>query len=766
MDEIKKIEEMLENGNIEKIIESIELLNEDEINHHKIQNILGVLTMQMGDYDIAETYFKKAIEGDENDVSYLLNLEYIYEIKNYFVEAKALVDKARIILSKYNTDVSIEELNNIDNALSKKLKNKNVLMVAYYFPPLSGSGVFRSLKFAKYLPDYDWNTSVISAVEPPNGWEFGDDSLCNEIPKEVYVKRINDDLLTNKINSYDPTEDLNFLGEIFSELPEAKKLFLNILQLENGVDFLSKFPCASLRWANEVCKYIDDMVHMNNFDVIYTTSGPNSSHLIGFYINKKYGTPWIADFRDEWIFNPYGTVDISKNIAQLLQYYLELIICQSANHVVCPAEIGRDNYINYYEVPENKITCITNGYDENDFSYLNFPKDKNEKFVIYYSGLIYSKERNFEPIIQAVYELVKINKLNKEDIMFNFSGDSSYDINKIAQDYGFEDNIIIKGYQEHHFVINEMVNSDLLICLIGDGEKYYSVYTGKIFEYLRACRPILALASPDGQVGKLLEETGHGKAALSTDLSSIEDYILEQYNFWKSSEEREYCNKNNINRFERKELTKKLADVFLYTTNYKVDKSKIEVPSYVYEKMYSSRGIEKNYKNSIYFNIWIAAIRNLLFLNNNTSIIDIGCGTGQFANMIFDIGFSNYMGIDCSRKNINIAKKNNPNFNDNFKCVDTFLEYISNKNYEIATLFNIMEHIQEDVEVLECIKTGTKILLTVPTFPNPNHVRYFNNIEEVSNRYGNLINILDIQIIPLNNINNTNNIYLITAIKK
>ncbi len=768
MDKIKKIEEMFENNDIESTIENIELLNEAELNHHKIQNILGILNMQMGEYDNAELYFKKALESDEYNLSYLLNLEYIYEMKNYFAEAKNIVDRAKNIVEHNSTDVSMEELNSIDYLLSDKIKNKNVLMIAYYYPPLSGSGVFRSLKFSKYLSDYNWNTSVISATTPPNGWKFGDESLCNEIPQNVYVKRINDDVCTTGTALNDVDEDILFLGEIFDELPNAKKLFLDILALNEGFSFLSKFPCSSLNWANKVCKYIDNMVHINNFDVIYTTSGPSSSHLVGYYANKKYGIPWVADFRDEWVFNPYFSADISKNIGHLLLYYLESIVCQSANHIVCVSDLCRKNYINYYDVPENKITCITNGYDETDFIDIDFPKENNKKFVIYYGGLIYSKERNFEPIIQAVYELVEGKKLNKADILFNFSGVSSFDINKIAQKYGFKNNIIIKTYQEHQFVIKEMVESDLLVCLVGDGERYYSIYTGKIFEYLRACRPILALASPEGLVGSVLERTGHGKAILSTDLLSIGDYILEQYNLWKTSQKREYCDSNNINEFERKALTGKLTEVFSYAINYTVDnKSKKEIPHYVYDIMYSNGGAGRNYfksyTESFYYNSWIAAIRRLLFLNKDTSIIDIGCGVGQFANMLFDYGFLNYKGIDYSQKAIDMAKQNNPNFSESFRCADAFTDNIFSGNYEVAILFEIIEHIQDDIKVLERIKSGTKILFSVPNFLDPNHVRYFDNTEEIINRYGFLIDILDIQVIPISNINK---LYLATGIKK
>ena len=128
--------------------------------------------------------------------------------------------------------------------------------------------------------------------------------------------------------------------------------------------------------------------------------------------------------------------------------------------------------------------------------------------------------------------------------------------------YNLETIILQKGRVSHHEALSSNINSNLLILLIGDEDKYKRVYTGKFFDYLRSGIPILALAPKDGAVDKILKETGHGKAFLSTQTQEIKQMILDEYLKWKNNEGKERLYSPAIKRFERKYLTSKLADIF------------------------------------------------------------------------------------------------------------------------------------------------------------------------------------------------------------
>ncbi len=153
-----------------------------------------------------------------------------------------------------------------------------------------------------------------------------------------------------------------------------------------------------------------------------------------------------------------------------------------------------------------------------------------------------------------------------------------------------------------------------------------------------------------------------------------------------------------------------------------------------------------HYTQSNYYSSWQTAIRYLYLLDRNTSILEIGCGSGQFASMLFDNGFYNYTGFDFSNDGIALAKKNNPENEDKFFVDDAFTTSLLDKNYDLVICFEVLEHLRKDLELLDRIPCGTKVLLSVPNFNDPNHVRYFNSIDEVKERYEQCINIYDIQV--------------------
>jgi len=61
---------------------------------------------------------------------------------------------------------------------------KKVLMIAYHYPP-PGSGVFRTLKFTKYLLQFDFKPYVLTVKNPM--YITRDSALLREIPPEVNV---------------------------------------------------------------------------------------------------------------------------------------------------------------------------------------------------------------------------------------------------------------------------------------------------------------------------------------------------------------------------------------------------------------------------------------------------------------------------------------------------------------------------------------------------------------------------------------------------
>jgi len=147
-----------------------------------------------------------------------------------------------------------------------------------------------------------------------------------------------------------------------------------------------------------------------------------------------------------------------------------------------------------------------------------------------------------------------------------------------------------------------------------------------------------------------------------------------------------------------------------------------------------------NYKESEYYFIWI----NILGLIKKEKIFEGGCGTGQFAKMLIDNGKNYQLGIDFSKEAIRIAKDMNPGNEDKFEVRDLLGKI--EIDYDLFLCLEVLEHIDNDLEVLGKIKKDKKVILSVPNFINYAHVRKFKNKEEIITRYGKLIKINNIEI--------------------
>jgi len=112
--------------------------------------------------------------------------------------------------------------------------------------------------------------------------------------------------------------------------------------------------------------------------------------------------------------------------------------------------------------------------------------------------------------------------------------------------------------------------------------------------------------------------------------------------------------------------------------------------------------------------------------------------------MLFDNGFTNYIGIDFSNKAIELAKKTNPQYENNFICADAF-SFLKSYQYDVKTIFaafEMLEHIDKDRELLEMLPTGSEIIFSVPNFKSFNHLRTFKDLNDIKGRYD-MLEILD-----------------------
>jgi len=414
---------------------------------------------------------------------------------------------------------------------------KKVLMVAHQFPPVGGSGVQRSAKFAKYLPLYGWEPVVLTRDQ--GKMVLRDESLLKELPENIEIIRT-------------PAYDLTVLPGIFNKV--GKFIAWKIL-----------IPDGEVLWMKNAVKTCLERIEAGDINVLYTTSYPYSDHLFGLEVKKRYPDLfWLADFRDEWTNNPYLIDKPHRPSRMKKEREMEKEVLEQADVLVTNTPIMKENFVklNPGLDLETKMHVIPNGFDTEDFDGLGQEKIKNPQFTITYTGALYGR-RKPDLFLEAVGNLVRVGKIKKEKIRIRFIGSFKHEVlNNLINKNGLEGSVDTIGYMEHGECLKNMMSSDAMLLLEGGGPGSEAFYTGKIFEYIQTDNPILAVIPKNGAAAMLVRDTRTGIVCDWSDIKAIENGFLYMYECWEKGERVINPDYEEIARYDRKVLTGKLAELF------------------------------------------------------------------------------------------------------------------------------------------------------------------------------------------------------------
>lgn len=194
--------------------------------------------------------------------------------------------------------------------------------------------------------------------------------------------------------------------------------------------------------------------------------------------------------------------------------------------------------------------------------------------------------------------------------------------------------------------------------------------------------------------------------------------------------------KETVRSFLPNWIFEKLSGLYRVLFNHKIESVGIKNSDW-YNKAYkNTTAYHIHYTESNYYFLWTVILDRIKRCRSK-SIIDLGCGSGQFALLLNDNNIKNYLGVDFSSEAIEIAKITCRNYD--FKVLDlTQSNILSIYDYDCVVTMELLEHVEFDLEVLQKIKPGIKVFATVPNFPYISHVRHFVKEQAVSERYSHL----------------------------
>jgi len=413
---------------------------------------------------------------------------------------------------------------------------KKVLFITYFWPPSGKASLHWPLAMIKHLPAFGWQPSVLTVKE--DTFTEPDKSLENEIDENLEViktktfepfniyKRVIGKSKNDKLNA---SEAISLTNKSFSH------------KLSVWIRMNLFIPDARVGWYFYGLKESGRFLKKNNFDAIVSIGPPHTAHLIANRLGKKFNLPHYPVFIDPWVDIIYYKNFKRSKLTLTVDNHFEKKILRNCRQAVFVTKTMREDYVKKYDFLGEKSRVLYWGYSEQFFSGLSEPVNLDEEAVVHAGNIFdYQNPKKFWQTLKK-----KIDGGRK--IKIKFIGTVGPEIKKTIKESGLENHTEYKGFLSYKEMLNELHNAQyLLVCAT---EKRH--VPGKLFEYLRMGKPIIAFGDDNEEVKKIIEEADAGRLYKYSD--SAED-IFEKTNSFKFE-------KKKIEIYERKNIAKNLADI-------------------------------------------------------------------------------------------------------------------------------------------------------------------------------------------------------------
>jgi glycosyltransferase involved in cell wall biosynthesis len=351
-------------------------------------------------------------------------------------------------------------------------------MVSYYFPPLGGIGALRVLGFARHLPEFGWEPTVLA---PSNGAYFRDPSL--RFPgtqtvrtRSLELSRAGKRILATGGDDVRPAS----VGPLGSRARELVRRWLY-------------FPDAQIGWYPGAVAAGRRLVGEGEFDAVFSSSPPITAHLIARSLHRSSGIPWVAEFRDPWSLLVSDAADHQRRRA----LRLERSIATEASAVAMPSPTWAAEHSKRWKTT---VVTIPNG-----FGHMPPPSSPGDDLVACYLGTYVPKRQDLSSVWRALAQLSPPPRLR-------IVGEPSAAMRSELRACGVEPLLEVTGFLAHDEALRRVASASLLLAA-GPARRQGAAGEGlvpaKLFEYLATGLPIVWVgATPNDGASLLAEHPG------------------------------------------------------------------------------------------------------------------------------------------------------------------------------------------------------------------------------------------------------------------
>lgn len=356
------------------------------------------------------------------------------------------------------------------------MTTRTILMVAYHFPPLAGSsGIQRTLRFVQQLPAFGWNPVVLTAH--PRAYERTSDDLLADVPAGVEVVRA---------AAWDTARHLSLGGRYIGAMAR---------------------PDRWMSWRFDGVRQGMDLIRRHRPAAIWSTYPIATAHEIGAALQRRSGLPWIADFRDPMAQEGYPADPLTWQAYRRIEEHA--LLNAAASVFTTPgaaAEYGRR-----YPAGAPRIRVIENGYDEETFERSGQLQGSGPlvpgALTLLHSGVVYPSERDPTQLMQALAHLHARGAITPQRLRIRFRAAVADGLlRELAAAHGVTDYIELAPAVPYREALAEMLRADGL--LVMQASNCNAQIPAKLYEYLRAGRPIVCLSDASGDTAGALRAAG------------------------------------------------------------------------------------------------------------------------------------------------------------------------------------------------------------------------------------------------------------------
>jgi len=376
---------------------------------------------------------------------------------------------------------------------------RNVLVVAYYFPPMGLSGVQRTAKFVKYLPKYGWKPTVLTVS--PTGYYAVDETLLGEV-EAAGTKIV-------RASSLDPNRLFKHQGVVKMPSERMRK----ILQFGGDTVF---FPDTKIGWKSKALKFATDLLQREKFDLVYATAPPQTDFLIGEALKKKFKIPLVLDYRDAWLDYPFKYYPTPLH--RYIHYRMEKRVLKVADKIIVTIRRVKESILKHYlNLDYHDVVIIPQGYDPADLKLGSNPRQSvRRKMRVTHAGTFYA-DRNPSVMLQALHNLFRDNPQMRGRVELSLIGNVRDEDRILVSKLGLQNEVTFHGYLDHQECARNLVQSDVLWLVLDNDFQS----PGKLYEYIGARKPILGSVK-DGYIKQLILDSGAGTCIPLKDLQAHE----------------------------------------------------------------------------------------------------------------------------------------------------------------------------------------------------------------------------------------------------